>query len=429
MKQGIRQAIKTPAIGRSAILLILIWLLWAVGILGFQAIVSSRLAMILPDRVLFWTESAAEQQSPYLRESFLPAQTGWDSEYYLSIAQKGYDDPQIRTIPAQPNTPPALNRPLPLNYAFFPVYPHLMRWLGRSLMLLGMPLNDAVPLAGVMISLLGTLAGCFALYDLARSTLGAAGAMRSVFYLLIFPTSFFLAQVYTEGLFIGLAFGSLALTRRKHWALASLLATIATLTRAVGVLLVIPLLWEWGQTVKPWQILSKPSGRFDRRQILQIISTGILLLAPAIAHLLWRFSFWGRAFQLVQTNFFRCEFLAIGRSCAAWGQAFLNLWGNNSQTSAYYAIELILIGLGLTACMSLLRRDSSIALFSAAVILISITCGLTWSLSRYLLTVPALFLMLGNWSENAWFDRLWTVMSALLLALLTIVFTLGGWAG
>lgn len=76
MKQGIRQAIKTPAIGRSAILLILIWLLWAVGILGFQAIVSSRLAMILPDRVLFWTESAAEQQSPYLRESFLPAQTG-----------------------------------------------------------------------------------------------------------------------------------------------------------------------------------------------------------------------------------------------------------------------------------------------------------------------------------------------------------------
>jgi len=442
---------------RAAVTLVMLWGVWAIGILGYQAIVSARLSMVLPDRVLFWTAAATDgsRQSPYLQEPLLAAQTGWDSEYYLSIAQQGYSDPQMRTLPVQPDAPPPLNRPLPLSYAFFPVYPHLMRWLAAPLMLLGFSPNHAMPLAGVIISLLGTLAGCFALYDLARPTLGQSGALRSVFYLLIFPTSFFLAQVYTEGLFIGLAFGSLALMRRKQWILASLLATTATLTRAVGVLLVVPLLWEWGQTMQPWRVWQnrsplwktanqpqpnqeqsnqeqsnqEQSNQEIRRQTARILGTGIVLLAPVITHLLWRFSFWGIAFQWVQKHFFRCEFLAIGRACAAWSEAVLNLWGSNSQTSAYYAIELGLIGLGLTASVKLLRRDPPIALLSGVIILISMTCGLTWSLSRYLLTVPALFLMLGQWGQNPLFDRLWTVVSMLLLSLFTIVFTLGGWAG
>ena len=45
-----------------------------------------------------------------------------------------------------------------------------------------------------------------ALYDLTQESLGEDGAMRAAFYLLIFPTGFFLVQVYTEGLFVGLAF-------------------------------------------------------------------------------------------------------------------------------------------------------------------------------------------------------------------------------
>lgn len=418
---------------RSAVVLVLLWLVWAVGILGYQAIVAARLSIQLPDRVLFWTESATDgsRSSPYLQEPFLSAQTGWDSEYYLSIAQHGYDDPQVRSIPAQPDALPPLNRPLPLNYAFFPVYPHLMRWLAQPLMLLGFSPVQATPLAGVIISLLGTLAGCFALDDLARPTIGSAGAMRSVFYLLIFPTSFFLAQVYTEGLFIGLAFSSLALMRRKQWILAGVLATIATLTRAVGLFLVIPLVWEWGQTVRPWQILrrSAQSRPGLDRQAVQTLTVGIMLLAPLIVHLLWRFSFWGRAFQLVQKHFFRCEAFAIDRACTAWSEAFLSLWGNHAQTSAYYAIEFGLIGLGITATVAMLRRDPPIALLSAAIIFVSITCGLTWSLSRYLLTVPALFLMLGHWGESPLFDRIWTVISVLFLGLLAIVFTTGGWAG
>ncbi len=54
-----------------------------------------------------------------------------------------------------------------------------------------------------------------ALFDLTRDSLGEDGALRAVFYLIVFPTGFFLIQVYTEGLFVGLAFGCLAMLKRQ----------------------------------------------------------------------------------------------------------------------------------------------------------------------------------------------------------------------
>ena len=86
--------------------------------------------------------------------------------------------------------------------------------------------------------MLGALAAMLALADLARDELGEAGGLRAALYLILFPTGFFLAQVYTEGLFVGLAFSSLALVRRKQWLWAALLAVAATWTRTVGIALV-----------------------------------------------------------------------------------------------------------------------------------------------------------------------------------------------
>jgi hypothetical protein len=57
-------------------------------------------------------------------------------------------------------------------------------------------------LTGVIVSAMGTLMAMLSLYHLARDELGARGAQRTAFYLIIFPTGFFLLQVYTEGLFV-----------------------------------------------------------------------------------------------------------------------------------------------------------------------------------------------------------------------------------
>ncbi|MBF2075160.1 MAG: hypothetical protein IGS50_15565 [Synechococcales cyanobacterium C42_A2020_086] len=405
-----RRALKT---------LVLLWLAWAMILYSYQAAVLARYQVQRPDYALGWTPSMTGDQRfadrPYLTDPFMNAQVSWDSEFYLSIALHGYDDPQVRSV--MPTADSGLDRPLALNYAFFPVYPHLIRVVAQPLRILGLSDIATATLAGVLISLLGTLAGMIALYDWVQFTAGPDAGLRASFYLLIFPTGFFLAQVYTEGVFIGLAFGGLALLQRKHWLAAGGLTSLATLTRAVGVMLVIPLAWDWIQSRR------QSSGRSEP------IWSGLAVLAPVVTHLIWRFSPWGAAFQHVQTQFFTCQLLSLQRAATAWGQALVSLWGNRPETAVYYAIEFTAIGLALVSCGLTLRRYPGISLFGFAVLLTSLTCGVAWSLARYVLTIPSVFIVLSAWGQHWLFDRAWSLISILFLGLLAALFTFDLWAG
>ncbi|HEX7587624.1 MAG TPA: hypothetical protein VF478_04850, partial [Anaerolineae bacterium] len=223
--------------------IIIVWLAWAIILLGFQSLASARLQPQRPDLALDWlkTETLANSQNGkiYLVDPFMNDQVAWDSEFYLSIATVGYDDPAVRAIPPdytwlRPRFCVAGRDALcySLNYAFMPGYPYLTRWAAFPLKILPLTPIATSTLAGVIVSLLGTLGALFALYDLTRDELGQAGGLRTAFYLIIFPSGFFLAQVYTEGLFVGAAFGCIALLQRKQWLAAGALAVLATLTRA-----------------------------------------------------------------------------------------------------------------------------------------------------------------------------------------------------
>ncbi len=303
-------------------IIITIWMVWFVILLGYQAIVSARYSVQKPDTVFSWTPSSTtgDRSSPYLNEPFFNSQVAWDSEFYLSIATHGYDDPAVRTIPPQADAPAPLRRPLSLNYAFFPVYPWLIRFASFPFTAFGLGSMAAATLAGVLISALGTLAAMLALWDLANQELGNEGGIRAAFYLIAFPTGFFLAQVYTEGLFLGLSFGCLALLNRKQWFEAASLAAIATLTRAVGVLLVIPLALAWLREVRQSKFTSRPTNW----QI--VISRGLMVLAPVLTHLVWKLSIWGSAFSLVEKHFFHCELLSLKRAFLRGEIVFGPIW-------------------------------------------------------------------------------------------------------
>lgn len=432
--------IKSRAIFTSPISqILLIWLAWILVLFTYQEIVPNRYQIQIPDRALFWTAAAtsSQQKSPYLNEPFLNTHVAWDSEFYLSIALRGYDDSNIRTIPAQPQIKAPFDRPLSINYAFFPIYPHLIRIFSFPLRQLGLNSIAAATLVGVIISVAGTLVGMLALYDLVKSDLGELGGLRASFYLITFPTSFFLGQVYTEGLFIGLTLSCFALLKRRKLLWASMLASVATLTRSVGVLLIIPLALEWYRSIqkqkKRMQHLSYETREMSTPKTnyfwSRVIISGIFISAPVLVHLIWRFSFFGKAFHLVEKYFFNCEALSLNVAWIAWRLVFVKLFGDNSQAQVYYAIELSLILLGITACICTLRRYPGISLFGLAVIFISMTCGLTWSMSRYLLTVPSIFIALSQWSQNEIFDRIWTLTSVLLLGFLTALFTFDFWVG
>ncbi|MGZ9164965.1 MAG: mannosyltransferase family protein, partial [Anaerolineales bacterium] len=226
------------------------WLAWVVIILSFQWIVTTRLEIKHPDLAVSWTQSETRPSSNegkiYLLEPFMNRQVAWDSEYYVGIAVGGYDDPGAGAV-INPNTGKTVIK----NYSFFPFYPYVMRMFALRLRLLGLenPLA-AASLAGVVVAVLGTLAGMLALWDMTRPYSEEEAAYRAVFYALIFPTAVVFALVYTEGLFIGLAFGALALSKRGHWVWASILALLAVWTRAHGAILALPLLLFWLMQIK-----------------------------------------------------------------------------------------------------------------------------------------------------------------------------------
>ena len=71
-------------------------------------------------------------------------------------------------------------------------------------------------------------------------------ARASTLALAFFPTAFFLNAVYTEALFLALSSGAVWAARvRGNLVLAGIFGALATATRNLGVLLLVPLFFEW----------------------------------------------------------------------------------------------------------------------------------------------------------------------------------------
>jgi hypothetical protein len=133
----------------------------------------------------------------------------WDSDFFLRIAENGYDEASA---------------------AFHPLYPGLVAGLGRVFF-------GHYLLAGVVVSLLAALGSFVLLQRLAEERLGAEGARRAVLYLAVFPMALFLQAVYSESRVLLLVLGAFALAERDRFAAAGIVTGLAILTRAAGLAL------------------------------------------------------------------------------------------------------------------------------------------------------------------------------------------------
>ncbi len=419
-----------PAVSARGTLLV-IWLGWALAMVGYQAYVVGRFSLQIQDRAISWTETevrpGGQAGMTYLLEPYLNEHVAWDSEYYLSIAVGGYHDPLMRAIPAdyswsRPQVRPQAVEPgwISMNYAFFPFYPWMTGLLAAPLQLFGLNPIATATLAGMLVSMLGTLGAMLALYSLARERDGEGGGLRAAFYLVIFPAGMFLAQVYTEGLFLGLSFGALALASRKKWLWAGLLAACATWTRATGALLLLPLGLFW-------LVDGGLKRLFSRRWWREALNL-LPLSFPLWAYLGFEFSL-GQNFHTIETTFFSRGLLALEPSWLAWKEAFLRMLHGNMQARTYYLVEFGAMALALLACIWMARREPVLSAYSFLVILFALTSGVAQGMHRYVLAVPVLFLLLGRLGKHEAFDRLWTLASVLLLGVFAILFSFNLWAG
>jgi len=383
--------------------------------------VTSRLDIGRPDFAVPWTPSETQRSSNrgkiYLLEPFMNQLVAWDSEYYLGIAVGGYEDPaagKAQTADGELHI---------MNYAFFPFYPYAMRVVMFPLGLLGMNAIATATLAGSIIALLGILAGMLALYDMTRDYFDEDGVIRTAFYLLIFPTSFFFAQIYTEGLFVGLAFWSLALMKRKQLMWAGILAIFATWTRAHGAALALPMLIAWLSMItwkKPWR--DQLSWKWA--------ALGLNVLMPLGAYLLWRNSSLGQGWAAIQPGYFGRGLLQIPESIDSWIYS-LDYAAATLQSGIYFSFEISAILLAFISGLVLLKRFPEVAAFSLAVVILSVFSGpgAAQSQARYMVVAPAMYIFLATLGRNKIFDKAWTLASILLFGMSAMLFSFDMWVG
>jgi Gpi18-like mannosyltransferase len=140
-----------------------------------------------------------------------------DSQSYLDIAKNGYN--------AQFG--------LAGNYGWYPFYPFLIRIFSFI----------GVELAAFMISNIASFLAVVVVYLIIKEEFGNRIAGRSVFYILFFPSAYFLTAMYTEPLFLLLASSMFYFARKENWVYVGLLGFLISMTRMQGILMFFPMLY------------------------------------------------------------------------------------------------------------------------------------------------------------------------------------------
>ena len=158
----------------------------------------------------------------------------WDTVHYINIARDGYVGGGEEI----------------LSLAFYPLYPWLIR--------LGALVTGNYFVSGILISTIASIVAGLLLQALVRRDESGQVARLAVWFLFIFPTSYFLHIAYTESLFLALTLGCILAARAGRWEVAGILGAAASLTRFNGLIL-IPV-----AAAEAWQQY-RVSGRWNAR--------------------------------------------------------------------------------------------------------------------------------------------------------------------
>jgi hypothetical protein len=331
----------------------------------------------------------------------------WDGDWYLKLATDGYvqayAEGQERAA------------------AFFPFYPLVIR--GADYVLPGGPL-----VAAAIISSAAMLAALTVLFRLTERELSTEAARRTLWLLVAFPTAFFLAAPFPSGLFLLLAVGSVYAMRGGRWWTAAALACLATATRSAGLLLLLPMAYEY---------LRQRDFRLSRIR-WNVVSFGLvpaglgafvlychLALGDALAFVHAQ-RFWNREFSLPWT--------ALARSAeTAWRSHLVRDPINALELGTVLVISIALV-LSVVGPWKLRRDQLAIPLFGfAAVGLIVLFPSMRYpaepllSASRHMLEVFPAFMVLGLISSRPMFERAYFAIGLTLQGFLLMHYLHGGW--
>jgi hypothetical protein len=181
-------------------------LLWLAGVWIVAGVSGSILPGIAAARP--WTYDIVRRVTPLAR---------WDSGWYINLAEAGYWEPPTRVGQET-------------NHAFFPLYPGLMRLIVRTT-------GIETSLAGNLVSAAALLVALLLFAAWTERNFGESRVVPAVLVLLLFPTSFFFAAVYTEALLLALSLAAVEAFARRRPVIGVIAGVLAGLTRISGLVL------------------------------------------------------------------------------------------------------------------------------------------------------------------------------------------------
>lgn len=353
----------------------------------------------------------------YLIPTGLPqwiwAWANFDGVHYLTIATRGYF--------AQ------------FTQAFFPLYPLLTHLVATILF-------KQYIFAGIGLSFV-----CFCIATVYFNKLLLLDYKKEIVIkillaMFLFPTSFYFAALYTEGLFFLLTILSFWFARRDKWVFAGICGGLAALTRITGIFLLPALLLEWLLMYRKNILFRRQKNRIYNfiysaiKYITKSFSSPILYLIPfgLFLYMGYLYLFHGDAlyFWHAQSAFgaersvgfilppqVLWRYLKILISINIFSLAFFNAF---LELLAYmFGILGLLLGYKLKIRLSYL-------IFSWLVIFIPALTGTFSSMPRYILLAFPLYIVLGC-IRNKYMQYAIFVGSFVLQLLLTSLFIRGLW--
>jgi len=309
----------------------------------------------------------------------------WDTGWYLDIATNGYSLPGTN--------PEAGNQ---ANYAFFPLYPLLIK-------ILGVIIGDNYT-AGIILSNIFLIVACIFLYKLVCLKSDQDTALRSVKYLFLFPTAFIFSGVFTESLFLLLTLICFYYAKREQWLFVGIAGLFLSLTRVNGIFVILPLSYEYLK-IKRFRLNNI---RINSLYLL-LIPFGLFIFASYNYYLTGDFL----AFVHIQSAWHR----HLNSPLKVLSSGLFSLDYNN-----YFSAYFTLLFLGVLI-IYYKKVDFSYWIFGMYSILIPLSTKLE-SMPRYILPVFPLYLIFAELSNNSKVDQFVTLSLALLQGFLMVFWTM-----
>jgi Gpi18-like mannosyltransferase len=332
-----------------------------------------------------------EQLEPY-GSPLLYSWANFDGVHYLGIIKNGYFAAYTQ--------------------AFFPLYPILV----KSLDFIQKPLVTGLLINHVLIYL-----SLVVLVKLIKLDFPKLPISDVILTIILFPTSFFFVSLYTESLFLFLSVYSLYAMRTRRTRLAIIAAALASATRITGVFLFPALLLE--------KIDQTPKTK--RNNPLSYLPYVLSLsgLVAYMAYLQIKFSdalYFLHAQSVFGASRTSDKIILLYQVIYRYSKMFMTVKPASLlflSISQEFIFSVLFIFLSLLA-FKYLRR--SYALYSFLSLMLPTLTGTFSSMPRYVLTAFPCFIMLTLILPKKGKIIFW-VISAILLAINTVLFTRGYW--